>query len=126
MPHVAAGDGVGPLDAAQNSVAELLGFWNQVRALPVVRTEVADPVLAQDLLTEAVLPRVALGSRLGAVPTVALVVVLVLALEPGEGVGRSPQPKDWLAALQVVVDVPHLLVGEVLEAQEDNHQIRVL
>ena len=41
----------------------------------------------------------------------------------GEGVGGRADADDRLARLDVFDDVPHLLVGQIAEPREDNHQV---
>jgi hypothetical protein len=40
-----------------------------------------------------------------------------------EGVGRGPHADHRLAGLEIVVDLLHLLVGQVAEASGDHHQV---
>ena len=42
-----------------------------------------------------------------------------------EGMRRGPEPDDRPAPVEVVHDVLHLGIGEILEAQEDDHQVRL-
>ena len=90
VSDVAAADRVGVLHAAQDRVGGLRGLEDDLRALAVVAAEVADPVLAEDLLAEPELPVVA-------VALVALIVLGELALEPLEAMGGGAQAQDRAA-----------------------------
>ena len=83
------------------------------RALLAVAAVVADPGLAQHLPAEAAVPLLAL-------PAVAGVGLAPLDVE---GVRRRPQADDRPARLDVVDDVLHLVVGQVAEAGEEDHQV---
>ena len=96
---------------------QLLRCEDQVGALLVVAAEVADPVLAEDVLAKAKAPGFVFA-------LVAFVVLLELALEPLERMRSRAQSDHWFAGVQVVLDVLHLVVGKVLEAQEHHHQVR--
>ena len=83
------------------------------RALRPWLAVVADPGFAQDLPAEA------------AVPVLVLPVVFGerLAVLDVEGVRRGAHADDRPARLDVIDDVLHLLVGQVAEAREDDHQV---
>ena len=66
----------------------------------------ADPSLAEDLSTEAAVPRLAPPRIVGE----------LFPLFDVEGVRRRAEADDRLAGLDVVGDVLHLFVGQVAEA----------
>ena len=43
-----------------------------------------------------------------------------------KGVRRGPQADHRLAGAQVIIDELHLVIGQVAEAREDDHQVRRL
>ena len=119
VADVTAAHRVRIFDAAQDGVVALLWFEDEVAALTMVVAEVADPVLTKDLFAKAESPRIRVTFE-------AFVVFGELAVEILERMRRGAHPDHWFAGVQVVLDVLHLIIGEVLEAQEDHHQVSCL
>jgi len=115
MRHVAAGLYPHVLHAAQNRMRGLVRLEQQPRALFVVGAVVRHPRLAEDLAPEAAFVLIA---RLPMVLQEFGVRPLDL-----EGMRRRAEADDGAAALEVVGDVLHLGVGEILEPEEDDQQV---
>lgn len=116
--EVAAAGRVHFVDTDEGGVVFIFRDDIQAGAGHVVFTVVTGPVFAENLATEAAFVGFVFGS-LG---------VFVEGAVRGnfEGVGGGAEPDDGTAAVEVVDEVLHLLVGPVLEAGVDDHEIGVI
>src|SRR6478609_1565079 len=84
----------------------------------MVGAVVPDPGFAENLATKSTGEILAASGRI-------LGKLGVFALDL-KSMGRSAQAHDRSSAFQIVHDVLHLLVGEILKAKKRHHQIRPL
>ncbi len=91
------------------------GAINAAGRLLAVAAVVLDPGLAQDLPAEAAVPALAVPGVAGE----------RLALLDVEGVRRRPHADDRPARVDVVDDLLHLVLGQVAEPGEEDHQVGV-
>jgi len=116
---VGSGDGVGIVaNSGENDVLLVFGDDLYAGGLLVIASVMADPGVAEDLVAKAFFEFLSF-------------VLEVVAGEffPGrdfESVRRGAESDDGSAALQVFVDMDHLVVGEIEEAREDEHEFSVL
>ena len=115
FPHVGAHLHPNILHAAQNRMLILVLDDRDARALLVIRAVVTDPSLPKHLMTEAQFVAVHL-----AVEGVLGEGIILAGLE---GVRRRAQSGDRSAAIEIRIDVLHLLLRELLEPQEHHHQV---
>ena len=105
-------------DSTKNRMGFLLGDELDAGALFVIAAVVPNPGVAKDLMSEAILGSLGLGAKIK---------VRVLGVGGNlEGMGGGSQADNGAAAIQIIDDVDHLIVGEILEAGEDDHQICIL
>src|SRR5262249_40128615 len=115
LVHVGRPPDVAVLDAAQDRVLLLSLDDHAAGALGAVASPVVDPRLAEHLPAESLFVILLL--------VVPAVLGVGLARPQVEGVSRGAQADHRLARLDVIDDVLHLLVGQVAEAREDDHQV---
>ena len=105
-------------DSGEDDVALLRGKNLNAGGLLVVSAVVSNPSVSEDLVAEAFLEFLAL--------ILEAVVGVFFACRDFEGVGGCPESNDGTAPIDVVCDVFHLVIGEIEEAGEDDHEIGCL
>src|SRR5205807_2124141 len=104
---------VAVLDAAQDGMACLAPGEDAPRALLAVLAVVIDPGFAQHLPAKAAAPRAVVpGEFRECLPCLDV-----------ECMRRGPHADNRPAGFQVIDDMLHLLVRQIAEAREDNHQV---
>jgi len=93
----------------------LLGYKLDACSLFMVSAVVAHPGVAEDLVAKAFFITRLLGLE---------VILSVFAiLGDFETMGRGSQPHDRAAAVEVGIDMLHLVIGEIQETSEDHHEV---
>ncbi len=105
-------------DSGEDDVALLRGKNLNAGGLLVVSAVVSNPSVSENLVAEAFFEFLAL--------ILEAVVGVFFACRDFEGVGGCPESNDGTAAIDVVGDVFHLVIGEIEEAGEDDHEIGCL